>query len=227
MISSPVYTEFHPRPYTLAPAANSFPHTFLATPHPLTPYPSHSYKNHKGAPSVFSFTLPSLFSLLDQRAFHNSFLIKRFRTLSNKWRVYGVHPIQFLKYYFNYCRPIHFHQIPRPPFFSFTYKLPIFYPLCFDIHPCNGGVGWGSPVKSLKKNFNCLRIPAKTKSLPRKMRHNRRAVPNFTGHELRNTDHASVPYVPYLVSSFRLFCDTLCQWEFCGGSHAGWEHKTT
>jgi hypothetical protein len=22
-------------------------------------------------------------------------------------------------------------------------------------------------------------------------------------------------------------CDTLCPWEFCGGSHAGWEHRTT
>ena len=22
-------------------------------------------------------------------------------------------------------------------------------------------------------------------------------------------------------------CDTLCRWEFCGGSHAGWEHRTT
>jgi hypothetical protein len=32
-----------------------------------------------------------------------------------------------------------FHQIPAAPVFSYTYKLPIFYPLCFDIHPCNGG----------------------------------------------------------------------------------------
>ena len=31
------------------------------------------------------------------------------------------------------------HQIPSAPVFSSTYKLPIFYPLCFDIHPCNGG----------------------------------------------------------------------------------------
>jgi hypothetical protein len=29
-----------------------------------------------------------------------------------------------------------FHQIPPAPVFSFTYKLPILYPLCFDIHPC-------------------------------------------------------------------------------------------
>ena len=31
------------------------------------------------------------------------------------------------------------HQIPAASLFSFTYKLPIFYPLCFDIHTCNGG----------------------------------------------------------------------------------------
>ena len=31
------------------------------------------------------------------------------------------------------------HQIPVTALFSITYKLPIFYPLCFEIHPCNGG----------------------------------------------------------------------------------------
>jgi hypothetical protein len=41
-----------------------------------------------------------------------------------------------------------FHQIPAAPVFSFTYKLPIFYPLCFDIHPCNGGVYPPSPEVS-------------------------------------------------------------------------------
>jgi hypothetical protein len=33
------------------------------------------------------------------------------------------------------------HQISVSSVFSFTYKLPIFYLLCFDIHPCNGVVG--------------------------------------------------------------------------------------
>jgi hypothetical protein len=32
------------------------------------------------------------------------------------------------------------HQIPAAPVFSFTYELPIFYFLCFDIHACNWGV---------------------------------------------------------------------------------------
>src|SRR5260370_15447037 len=27
-----------------------------------------------------------------------------------------------------------------PALFSYSYVLPIFYPLCFDIHACNGGV---------------------------------------------------------------------------------------
>ena len=71
-------------------ASNSFAHTFLATPHPLTPLLSHSYKNHRGAPPIFSFALGSLFALFDQRVFHNSFPIKRFRTLSQNCR--GVYP---------------------------------------------------------------------------------------------------------------------------------------
>ena len=38
-------------------------------------------------------------------------------------------------------RPISrpWHQTSDTPLFSVTYKLPIFYPLCFQIHPCNGG----------------------------------------------------------------------------------------
>jgi hypothetical protein len=31
------------------------------------------------------------------------------------------------------------HQISAARLFSFTYEFPIFYPLCFDIHACNGG----------------------------------------------------------------------------------------
>jgi len=51
-----------------------------------------------------------------------------------------------------------FHQIPAAPVFSFTYKLPIFYPLCFDIHPSNGGVysplvpHWNSAPQWLRAN---------------------------------------------------------------------------
>src|SRR5271155_4517813 len=75
------------------PRPNSFTLTFLATPHNLTPYPTISYKNHRGRGR---FTL----------------------SLS--------------------------HQISLPALFSTTYKLPVFYPLCFHIHPCNGGVVGGA-----------------------------------------------------------------------------------
>jgi hypothetical protein len=44
------------------------------------------------------------------------------------------------------------------------------------------------------------------------------------GHREAST---SVTYIFPLITSFPLICDTLCPWEFCGGSHAGWEHTTT
>ena len=206
MLSSPVYAKLQPR------TDPSSARTHHAT---ISPFLIHPLCFHIHPHSFAQWTAPISLSF------------NRFRTLSIVMGGGGIPIAKSLNHHFNcapspHATPIHQNR-PRP-FVSTTYKLPIFYLLCFDIHPCNGGVGWGSPVKSLKKNFNCPRISTETTSLPRKMRHNRRAVPNFTGHELRNTDHASVPY---LVSSFRLFCDTLCRWEFCGGSHAGWEHKTT
>jgi hypothetical protein len=62
---------------------NSLPHTFLANPQQLTPYLSHSYKNHRGAPPLFSFAPCSLLAL---RVFHNSFVINRFHTLPKNYR---------------------------------------------------------------------------------------------------------------------------------------------
>jgi hypothetical protein len=53
-------------------------------------------------------SLSSLFSLFAPRVFHNSFPIKRFRTLSKNCRVYGGRSHQFLKYYFNFPRAVHF-----------------------------------------------------------------------------------------------------------------------
>jgi hypothetical protein len=95
--------------------SNSFPHTSLAAPHPLTPIESHPYKNHRGA----------LLLACSERLGEGS---------------HSSLPQS--------------HQTPAHHVFSVTYKLPIFYPLCFDIHPCNGGVGRGSPVESLKNYFN-------------------------------------------------------------------------
>jgi len=87
---------------------------------------------------------------------------------------------------------------PRP-FFSTTYKLPIFYPLCFDIHACNGGVGRGSPMEFLKEYFNYCAISAETTSLPRRLprmqrqlsgaRHRTRARQRQQGPQ--DTGHAS------------------------------------
>ena len=87
------------------PRPNSLRCTFLATPHQLTPYPTISYKNHRGEGCTLSFTP--------------------------------------------------FHQIPAAPLFSITYKLPIFYPLCFDIHPCNGGC---TPLPRFLRELCALRV---------------------------------------------------------------------
>jgi hypothetical protein len=75
----------------------SFAVTFLATPHQLTPFLSHSYKNHKGGGcQLFLLSLLALW-LFAQRAFHNSCAIKRFRTLSQKGGVYGGPKIEIPK----------------------------------------------------------------------------------------------------------------------------------
>lgn len=73
----------------------SFPLASLAAPHPLTSIESDPYKNHRGAGGPFMIplrsyvhtfrhlgngrTLGSLFSLLAQRVFHNSFVFRWFR----------------------------------------------------------------------------------------------------------------------------------------------------
>jgi len=50
--------------------------------------------------------LGALFAFFIQRAFHNSFAIKRFRTLSQNCRVYALHPILVLgqpRFLFSTC----------------------------------------------------------------------------------------------------------------------------
>jgi hypothetical protein len=46
------------------------------------------------------------------------------------------------------------HQTLSRPFFSITYELPIFYPLCFDIHPSDGGLctPCGVPVSTRRRS---------------------------------------------------------------------------
>jgi hypothetical protein len=86
MLSSPVYTKLKPCPVisrprlaglsssdprhfgistfrrSVAPSSNSLRYTLLAPPHPLTPFLSHSYKNHRGEVHLASPLCP-----------HNSF----------------------------------------------------------------------------------------------------------------------------------------------------------
>jgi hypothetical protein len=71
------------------------------------------------------------------------------------------------------------HQISTASVFSFTYKLPIFYLLCFDIHPCNGGGGGYESMRSLKYYFNSLRISL--------------AANNLSSHSSENRPDASLP----------------------------------
>jgi hypothetical protein len=57
------------------------------------------------------------------------------------------------------------HQIPAAPLFSYTSELPIFYPLCFDIHPCNGGV-YPLPAFLLAPLFSLFAPRASHNSFP-------------------------------------------------------------
>jgi hypothetical protein len=73
----------------------------------------------------------------------NSFPFNPFHTLSIVMGGVGALPdrtAENLNRCFKYSQN---HQIFCRPFFSTTYELPIFYPLCFDIHACNGG---GTPL---------------------------------------------------------------------------------
>jgi hypothetical protein len=77
-----------------------------------------------------------------------------------------------------------FHQIPAAPVFSFTYKLPIFYPLCFDIHPCNGG--WYPPRPTLE-----LRTSGPTSHKSPITSHQS----PITSHQSPTTSHRSFPFL--------------------------------
>jgi hypothetical protein len=59
----------------------------------------------------------------------------------------GVPPAENLNRYFKYSPN---HQKFCRPFFSTTYELPIFYPLCFNIHARNGGCTPLAPFRMLQ-----------------------------------------------------------------------------
>jgi hypothetical protein len=146
MLSFPVFANLQPRTDLYSPDARRFT-LFVVLIHPLS---------FQGFPhSLAQWTAPISFSF------------NRFRTLSIAMGGRGACPSENLNHYFNFnlfansplisrqssnswpfcfntlrtptiaCPPVH--QIFSAPLFSYDYKLPIFYPLCFDIHPCNGG----------------------------------------------------------------------------------------
>ncbi len=142
MLSSPVYAESHPRP-PISPARlssisfrSSQPfnlQTFQHANDPQTPSKARHakallYRQHSAPLSPLPATLtdhPA--SAANKRLTENLTPLDATLTKNRGERC----TLSFTP----------FHQNHPRPFVSITYKLPIFYPLCFDIHPCNGGVG--------------------------------------------------------------------------------------
>jgi len=116
MLSSPVYAEFHPR--------RSSQHGTISLASEASTFPV----------SPFLLVSSALFSPMAPTHLHS------FQAFTHSFhRDGGVPPLPPVST-LTLRSHRRVHQIHCPPFFSFTYKLPIFYPLCFDIHACNGGV---------------------------------------------------------------------------------------
>jgi hypothetical protein len=140
MLSSPVYAEFHPR--RAASHSHAFSNSFFFS--PAFNDSTDQHPTNIQVPSKACHTR----ALLDRQ--HLAPLSPLAATLTdhptsvaNKRLTVNLTPLDatLTKKRGERCilsfTP--FHQIPVAPVFSFTYKLPIFYLLCFDIHPCNGG----------------------------------------------------------------------------------------
>jgi hypothetical protein len=160
MLSSPVYTKLQPGPPV------SHPHRALI---------SLSFSQPSNLPTFQRSNVILIHPLSFQSLPHSfpqwttpiSFPFNRFHTLSIVMGGGGTLAFKNLNHHFNLSSSLQaapFHQNYLRPFVSTTYKLPIFYPLCFDIHPCNGGVGGCSARKFLKKNLNCLAISRETRN---------------------------------------------------------------
>jgi hypothetical protein len=140
MLSSPVYTEFHPR--RAVSHARAFSNSFLFSPafnNSMDQHPndlqtlskaSHTmaslYRLHRSSKSFGGNTYGHPRKCCKQKTYGKP---NSFRCNTYKNRAWGV-SILFRSR----------HQIPVTALVSTIYKLPIFYPLCFDIHPCNGGL---------------------------------------------------------------------------------------
>jgi hypothetical protein len=128
MLSSPVYAKHQPR---------------RATSHARLSSISFRRSQRSNVFSIHPLSFQALPHSFAQWTTPISFSFNRFHTLCIVMGGRGVSTSENLNHHFNcapspHAAPIHQNR-PRP-FVSTTYKLPIFYPLCFDIHPWNGGV---------------------------------------------------------------------------------------
>jgi hypothetical protein len=83
---------------------------------------------------LFSYSY-ELFCVLENL---NSFISSHFQSPPTKTWGWGPSRLKLLNHRLNFSPN---HQKLSRSFVSTTYKLPIFYPLSFHIHPCNGGYG--------------------------------------------------------------------------------------
>ncbi len=173
MLSSPVYAEFHPRPNSLPRTISRVNETSLFLVTPLLPCCS----------ALFSAMAPTHLHFFQSltHSFHRdggctpsqrkaAISARPLPPLSSQRRASTRTGSGCLRVRLSRSFPAPSHQIPPTSLFSFTYKLPIFYPLCFDIHACNGGVYPHPIIQTLSSlSFGFLPftggVPLKTKNL--------------------------------------------------------------
>src|SRR5580704_3929808 len=167
MLSSPVYAESHPPPPLFPPYLG--PISFCSS--QPSNLPSCQHENDVQTPSNSSHPWPLL-----SRQHHDTVsplaatLMNLPASVANKRLTAKLTPLDATLtknrgggavYPF-----LSGHQIPVTTLFSTTYKLPIFYPLCFDIHPWNGGVGGRAAMKHLKNHLKSPGICRAISELP-------------------------------------------------------------
>jgi hypothetical protein len=127
-----VFVSNHPRPASLPPHHDEK----LATVNPLDL--CHFARSLREESALTNCDARNLFRPLCLRG------VSARRTRSDEnCRVAHTAPSVFTARIISFSPSYACHQISTTPVFSNTYKLPIFYPLCFDTHPCNGG--WVPP----------------------------------------------------------------------------------
>jgi hypothetical protein len=177
-------------------SSNSFPVNLFTDPHPLNPVVSYRYVNIGGQGPGSSSYFPSTSVSVNSAPWVASVLnpIPLFLPPSRDEKPVTATPSKStvtncdarnsfgIRFYEN-CRvstptiPVleltpSAHQPHPRPFFSCTYVEPILQPLCFDIHPCNGGV----PLPNLP-TFKPSNVPTCSRAFP--------ALPPVTSHQPR------------------------------------------